>query len=405
VRSHLSENLGHHEALSPEPSHAPARPAEGFPKPPQPARGLRILYVGPKDGTCLQRAESLRALGADVFHLRAGNPTIADPMYQLLRVSHKIKRHPDIYLGNSRLLRDARRSSYDVVWIDKGLWIRPRTLRRMRDLLPGARFVAYSPDDMCNPGNQSKRYFDSLPRYDFHVTTKSYNVAELSKLGAREMFYIDNSYDRSVHRPLELSDEERASYGAEVGFVGAFEEERAEMLYGLAEAGIPVSIRGPEWSRFFDKTHPNLRVVSEWVDDEAYPRVVNATRINLGFLRKANRDLQTTRSIEIPACRGFMLAERTEEHQRLFREGIEAEFFEGFDELLAKCRQYLVQEDERRRVAENGHRRCIFGGYSNEGRLLSVLEHAMEITPQVVHEGASVTRLPFAPGRLEVQSA
>jgi spore maturation protein CgeB len=145
--------------------------------------------------------------------------------------------------------------------------------------------------------------------------------------------------------------------------------------------------------------------VSEYVDDEAYPRVVNATRINLGFLRKANRDQQTTRSIEIPACRGFMLAERTKEHRRLFREGIEAEFFEGFDELLAKCRHYLVQEDERRRIAENGHRRCIFGGYSYEGRLLSVLEHAMEITPQVVHEGASVTRLPFAPGRLKVQSA
>ena len=82
------------------------------------------------------------------------------------------------------------------------------------------------------------------------------------------------------------------------------------MLYRLAEAGLSVAVRGPEWHRFFDKTHPKLQVVSEWMGGDDYAKVVNATRINLGFLRKANRDRQTTRSIEIPACRGFMASTR-----------------------------------------------------------------------------------------------
>ncbi len=343
-----------------------------------PASGLRILYSGPRDATCLQRARSLRNLGATVVHVRSGIPPMTAPSYPLLRVANKIKRHPDIYFANSQLLHQARRGEFELVWIDKGLWLRPRTLRRLRVLLPSARFVGYSPDDMSNPANQSRRYLDSLSLYDLHVTTKRYNVEELAVRGAREVLYVDNAYDPSVHRPLELTDEESAAYGADVGFVGCYENDRAEKLFRLAEAGLRVTVRGPEWGRYFDKSHRNLTVLSGWIGAQTYVRVVNSTRINLGFLTKANRDEQTTRSIEIPACRSFMLAERTKEHQRLFREGVEAEFFEGFEELLVKCRYYLAREDERRRIAENGHRRCVIGSYSNEGRLLHVVERAME---------------------------
>ena len=102
----------------------------------------------------------------------------------------------------------------------------------------GRRIISFSVDDMCNPANQSTRYLASLPLFDLHVTTKSYNVAELEALGAREMLFLDNSFDPAVHRPIELSDEDRARFAADVGFVGVYEEERAELIIRLAEAGI-----------------------------------------------------------------------------------------------------------------------------------------------------------------------
>jgi hypothetical protein len=382
----------------------PAPPRRAAPRalpPREDTPRLSILYVGPRDGTCLQRAEALRSLGHTVHHIRSGIPRPSDPVYQLLRVAHRIKRHPDIYFANSRLLRAARRGGFDVVWIDKGLPIRPRTLDRLRALLPHARLVAYSPDDMVgNPGNQSRRYLDSIARYDVHVTTKSYNVPELKALGARKVIFVDNAYDPALHRPMALSPDERAHFAAEVGFVGSFERDRAEMVHRLAEAGVPVTVRGPGWSRF-EKTHPLLRVHDEYLNAEDYPRAVNATRINLAFLCKVNRDRQTTRSAEIPACRAFMLAERTDEHARLYREGREAEFFGSFDELLAKCRHYLAHEDERRNVAIAGYRRCVLGGYSNSARLARVLEHAQR-QPQSApaqparHEGTPALALALA---------
>src|SRR5439155_20088622 len=210
---------------------------------------------------------------------------------------------------------------------------------------------AYSGDDMANPANQSPRYLRSIDRYDLHVTTKSYNVSELEALGAKEVLFVDNAFDPATHRPIQLTPEEESRFAAEVGFVGWYEEERADWMYRLAVAGIPVTVRGPGW-RHFEKSHPLLRVIDTFVGDGDYPRVLSATQINLGFLRKMNRDLQTTRSIEIPACRAFMLAERTSEHLGLFEEGKEAEFFGSFEELLAKCRYYLAHDLERRRIAD-----------------------------------------------------
>jgi spore maturation protein CgeB len=227
---------------------------------------------------------------------------------------------------------------------------------------------------MSNPRNQSKRYLASVSLYDLHVTTKSYNVAELKQLGARDVLFVPNGYDPHTHRPVPLTPEEKVFWGAEVGFVGGFERARYQMMLALAESGVQVTVRGPGWEPYVGR-HPNLIIKPGWVLGDDYAKAICATKINLCFLRKANRDLHTTRSIEIPACGGFMLAERTNEHLSLFEEGKEAEFFSDEEELIAKVRYYLTHEHERQRIAAAGRGRCLRSGYSNYERLRGVLEY------------------------------
>jgi len=340
---------------------------------------LNILYVGLFGGTCEHRANALRSLGHRIVHLPAGRPK-SFLRWQLYRVGNRLGWPPDLIGANRSILRAVARERFDLMWVDKGRTLRPETLQRVRESAPGTVLVSYSPDDMMNRANQSAQYRRSIPLYHLHVTTKSYNVAELAGLGATDVLFVDNAYDPDSHRPLELNSDERLRFGAGVGFVGQYEEERATLMQRLAEDGVRVTVWGSDWDRV-RRPSGNLVLRQEYLDGVDYAKAINATKINLGFLRKVNRDLQTTRSIEIPACRAFMLAERTDEHLGLFEEGEESEYFSSYDELLRKCRYYLEHEDQRQRLADNGYRRCLRDGYSNEGRLERVIEHLRDKLP------------------------
>src|SRR5262249_61768258 len=123
-----------------------------------------------------------------------------------------------------------------------------------------------------------------------------------------------------------------------------------------AKNGIHVRIWANKWGKIgrYANLHVEGRPLVNTSVDLRYTKGICSTGINLCFLRKANRDLQTTRSVEIPACGGFMLAERTEEHCALFEEGVEAEYFGSDDELVEKCRDYLPYPDKRKKIAAAG---------------------------------------------------
>ena len=74
-----------------------------------------------------------------------------------------------------------------------------------------------------------------------------------------------------------------------------------------------------------------------------------------------------------------MLAERTDDHQRLFEEDREAAFFDSEEELSHKIRHYLAHDAERSAIARRGRERCLRSGYSNAERLAPVLERCREI--------------------------
>ena len=85
---------------------------------------------------------------------------------------------------------------------------------------------------------------------------------------------------------------------------------------------------------------------------------------HLQILKQINRDLHTSRSLEIPACGGFLLAERTVEHEELFTDKAEAVFFDNDHDLLRLVTIYLSNDEERNIIRSNGLKRCIESDYS-----------------------------------------
>jgi spore maturation protein CgeB len=337
---------------------------------------MNILYVGAmlNGSTTLQRAQALRDMGHRLYCINTERSTEVVVKYSIYsRIRRRITGPQDLVDANSSILHALHTQRFDLLWIDKGLTINAKTLEYTRKHHPACRIVGFSPDDMLNKNNQSRHFLSCLPLYHFYVTTKSFNVSELRGLGCPEVLFVDKAYDPHTHRPLPVTDTDRQRLGGRVGFIGQWEPARADSLRALALAGVPVRVWGYTWERM-KNVPPGLIIENEplWGDD--YARAIAAFDINLCFLRKCNRDLQTSRSIEIPACGGFMLAERTCEHLRLFVESKEAEFFDDDDELIRKTYYYLDHLDERDQIAHGGLNRCEKGGYSYLRRLGDVLE-------------------------------
>ncbi len=338
---------------------------------------LSIVYAGPmnRGSTCRQRALALEALGHRVIAVDlVPGEHAARRLTLAWRVKNRLLGERDDTGFNARLLALPESPAPDVLWVDKGLTVAPATLDALRERWPHALFVNYSGDDMFNPRNQTSAWRANLPRYDLCATTKSFNVPELRAAGARDVLFIEKGYSTEVHHPYEVTPELRARLGGDVGFIGWPEAARERSMRALARSGVEIRIWGP-WPRA--KGGDGLRIEGRPLWDEEYAQAISAFRINLGFLRRVNRDRHTTRSVEIPACGGFLLAERTDEHQRLFREGEEAEFFANDGELAEKTRWYLAHEAERARIAAAGLRRCREGGYTYESRLDHILRHAL----------------------------
>ncbi len=289
------------------------------------------------------------------------------------RILRKIRGPRDLAGVNLKILQLLSKTVFDILWIDKGLTVYPETLKLVKSINPKMLLVGYSPDDMLNPRNQTRAFLKGLPLYDYFFTTKSYGVRELEEIGAKKVIFVGNAFEPSVHHPYVVTAEDRRKYGGQVGFIGDYEADRAESMFYLAKNGIPVRIWGTNW-RKNKFTHKNFLIEMRPLLGSDYAKAISCFDINLAFLRKINRDLQTTRTMEIPACKGFMLAERTGEHLQLFTEGVEAEYFSDNEELLAKVKFYLKNKKQRQKIALNGFNRAQSSGYSNLARMSEIFE-------------------------------
>ena len=329
---------------------------------------MKILFVGDLNeyGRSFQRYRTLIRLGHNITAFSVApvprRPGIEKtPFFE--RLFWKLKLPFDMTSVNEKIKEAAKKENYDIIWIEKGNTIKPSTLRFIKFRLPSAKLISLSEDDMYAPHNHTFYYKWGLRYYDIVFTTKVYNLEELKKIGAQKTKLFLDAYDETLHKPLSLSKEDRSEFGCDVGFIGTFEEDRAQKILYLAQNGIKVTVWGNGWSDWVGK-HENLIVKNQPLYGDDFVKAINATKINLCFLRKMNRDEVTSRSVEIPACGGFMLGERTKRHSDFFEEDKEAVFFDSVDELYEKVKRYLSDEAARKQIAEAGRKKCFKSGYS-----------------------------------------
>ncbi len=366
---------------------------------------MKILYVAhlyPAGwiSTSRMRMEEAQRMGSDIIPVDAipydswGGRWIGAPI-------HRLTWGPPVWGLNREIVRRAQTCRPDVLWVEKGTWIYPKTLREVRRL--GTRILIHYTPDPAIVLHQTRHFLASIPEYDLVVTTKAYEVELYRRYGAREVLLQYPSYDRDVHQPQVPTAEESSRYDADVVFVGSYAPGREKYLRPLARAGINLVIWGNLWTKCRD-AELQRAIRGRSIGGRDYALALSCAKIAMGILSPLCPDRSTTRSLEIPACGTFLLAERTEEHQALFEENKEAAFFSSEEELVQKARYYLDHDEERNRIAAAGRARCLASGYSSADRVKEILDRVHQLMGQA--ESADVSpRVTATDGYLSGRAA
>ncbi len=337
---------------------------------------MRIAYIGPNWGTSRHRADALQRLGHNVG--------LVDP-WDCLGHSQWVGRwiHHAGAVGvhlviDEPLFRQVRQSKPELVWVNQGEFLGPKLLQRLRTLsVPIVNYTNDDPFGGYQNGRRFRPYLKALPYYDLVAVVRELNVREAIDHGARRAVRVFMSADEVAHHPRETTPEDRRRYASEVAFVGTWTPERGSFMAELIRLGLPLSIWGDRWhkAREWPKLKPHWR--GPGLHDERYATVILSAKVLLGLLSKANRDLHTQRSMEIPALGAVLCAERTSEHLSLYDEGVEAVFWSTPEECAAACRHLLANDAYRHSVARRGRERLQRNGHYNEQVLAAILRQVV----------------------------
>lgn len=262
------------------------------------------------------------------------------------------------------------------LFVFKGNEVHPELIEHCKE--KGVTTVNYYPDvSFLSHGSYIPR---SLPLYDHVFNTKSYGVGDMQReLGVERASFLEPGYDPELHRPVELSREDREIYGCDVAFIGTWSPKKESLLTALRHSLPQIRIRiwGNQWNQSSD-VRLRASIMGHGVTGDEYTKAICGAAICLGLLSEKGQgsssgDLITARTFQIPACGAFMLHERNLEVLHYFEEDREAGFFSTSEELAEKVKHYLDDSPKRRGIARNGRLRSLDDGYSIDRKMMSVL--------------------------------
>lgn len=332
---------------------------------------MKVLYIGQyqKGSTSRMRAEKLKNLlnpesfeviNIDIFSIEKNS------LFRSL--GFRYKRGPLVNKVNS-LIGQSLKGAYDLIWVDKGVYLRQETTQKLRQLTH--KLVHFTPDPAFL-FHQSKLFSASIPHYDFLITTKTFEVPEYEKIaGKGKVILITQGFDKEIHTPqLEFRNKKKG-----IIFIGHHEKERERLLRYLIERNIDVALAGIKWKKFARKNQNNkhLNYLGEGLFQEEYVKALSSYQFGLGLLSKWIPEKHTTRTFEVPACGTALLTEKNEETRLIFAED-EVIFFEETSDLVEKIKYFMNNVEKLENLTEKGYMKVKEGGYDYESILAKVIK-------------------------------
>lgn len=331
---------------------------------------MKILYIGHYDegSTSGMRGEYLKEILQPLNFKVANLDVPINATNRLFRsLGWRYKIGPFISnINNYILIVINNEWNYDLVWIDKGVFIKPSIIRKLRG--QSKKIVHFTPDPAFTY-HRSSFFNKAIQYYDACVTTKSFEENAYLAAGVKQLIITTQGFKSELHKPYH-SFEEKSS----IVFIGHYEKNRDEILTALLKKKYHLILAGVGWASFVKRnsTVDNLNYLGNGIFGTEYAETISGALLSLGLLSKIIPELHTTRTFEIPACGTALFTERNFETQNIFNEE-EAFFFSSVDELVDKVEAAFGNRAMLQEVTERGMKKVRSGGYDYKSILQTII--------------------------------
>jgi spore maturation protein CgeB len=349
--------------------------------------GVQIVFTGQywPGANTVYIARAFESRGAIVHWL---NESILFPKWNQI-VSKIIRRsiHRLIEMEWNKQLCDLVDSiDPDLIYISNSHFCWPETLQKIRKKsIPVMCFY----HDVRWRNRSRSRFAENIANFDLIATSRNWQVYEFQSAGAKDVMKVRFGYDPDVHRPILINQKIRDRYSADITFIGTSESRRNSDLNDLFRENLHYKFR--LWGALWDNASSDQSVLNHWQGREVFeqeiPIIYAASKIALHWVgwdpdspdnEMRRGDQHNSRTFQIAACGGaMMIAQRTEEHLKLFEQGVEVDYFSDADELRDKITYWLNPENDqqRREMSTAARERCLREDYSYKPVVAQYLDY------------------------------
>jgi spore maturation protein CgeB len=281
---------------------------------------------------------------------------------------------PGVAQLNHDLIEVASREKPDLIWLDKPIWVYPRTVERLRGLC--GMVVAYTPDDPFGPrGDRVWRHFKpSLDLYSAHVVPRDVTRTDFEARGVKKVVVKPFGFEPSIHLPpgsLGLAPPKEFDFT----FIGYPHDERATWIAdALARfSGLKFGLFGEGWGPYMPKLAKHGVTWRGAVWNDHYVDVIWRSRLSLSFVTRSNRDVMSHKAIEISAAGTAAMVEPSPIHSEVFVDGESAIFFSQADQLGEAIERALADPEALLAVGVKAAAAVRAAGLSNDDIIRSAL--------------------------------
>ena len=281
-----------------------------------------------------------------------------------LRVSFFLKKI------NNLLITKVENFKPDIIFFWRSTTIIPKTIKTIKQLNPKIKIILYHND---NPYTgiqnilKNRHFLNSIKYADITAGYRPKDLRFIKKLGAKKIKLLKPNYISYLHKPINKNKKK------DVIFIGHYTSDRANILNLLYHKKINFEVYGPGWKNIMHKFSWGNKIKGNRIVNQEYVKKISESKIAISFLSKKNKDVYTRRCFEIPACGTLLLAPKTKELKKIFKDKKEAIFWSSDKDFISQIIKIINNNDRIKMITKKGLMRLKKDGHSEIDRAKEIL--------------------------------